>query len=183
MTRRDIIKSLGMVSMHAMFPTVLAGFLASCKNGSTSERQRTFFNDDEYNTLEAVVDIILPATKSASASAVGVPGFLDAVFSACLNDDQRKLIHEGLKVFVFQWQDEDDKMKYVTKVDREAYDGKEEFAWFKIVKQCTLIGFFTSQEGTLHAGDYQKIPDKFVGEVPATNDTLAHSVTALRIAL
>jgi len=183
MTRRDIIKTLGMVSLHAMFPAVLSGFLASCKNGTANEKKLTFFHDDEQDVIKATVDIILPATKSASASAVGVHNFLDDVFTACLNDDQRKLIRDGLKVFTFQWKDQDDKIKFVTMIDREAYDGKEEFAWFKIVKQCTLIGFFTSQEGTTRAGDYQKIPDKFIGEVPATENTLAHSVTALRISL
>ena len=182
MNRREVIKSLGAVSLHALYPSVITTFLTSCKTGE-NEKQFIFFNEDEREVLVAIIDAILPATKTKSASQAGVHLFLDEVFAVCLNDDQKKLIEDGLSTFVFQWKEVDDKIKFLKKTDQQAFGGAEDAAWFKFLKQFTLIGFFTSEEGTTKAGDYQKIPDKFTGEVSVSDAALGHSVTALRFSL
>lgn len=183
MNRRDVIKSLGMVSLHALYPSVLTTFLASCKSGEQNDHLLVFFNAEEFDVIKETIDIILPATRTKSASQTGTHYFVDNVFAACLNDDQKKLIKDGLSIFIFQWKKTDDKTSFVKKIDQQAFTGVEDAAWFKVLKQYTLIGFFTSEEGTTNAGDYQKIPDKFTGDVAVGDATLAHSVTALRFSL
>jgi len=180
MNRRDTIKSLGLISLHSLYPGVLATFLSGCKTGEHEGKPFVFFNDDEQSLIKEVIDIILPATRTKSASAVGVHYFLDGIFAVCLTKDQQALIRKGLSDLNATWKNENDKTKIITMLDEQAYKGDVKSAWFKTIKQYTLIGFFTSEEGTTKAGDYQKIPEKFIGEVAVTPTTLAHGVTNLR---
>lgn len=180
MIRRDVIKSLGLVSAHAMFPSVLASFLESCKSPETQARAFKFLTKEDETFVTEAIDIIIPATKTKSASQTGVQFFLDDVFGICLNEDQKALLTTGLRTVRDTWSNATDKKGTLTQLDQKAFSGDESAAWFKLFKQFTMIGFFTSQEGTTRAGDYQKIPDRFIGEVPADSNTLAHSNTTLR---
>jgi len=180
MNRRDTIKSLGFISLNALYPSVLATFLSGCRSGDLNKTPFVFFNEDERSLIVEVTDIILPATHTKSASEVGVHYFLDGIFAACLNKDQQALIRKGISEISVSWQNAGDKTKIIEALDEQAYKGIQKAAWFKTLKQYTLIGFFTSEEGTTKAGDYQKIPEKFIGEVPVNPGTLAHSITNLR---
>jgi hypothetical protein len=183
MNRRDVIKSLGLISLHAFYPSVLAGFLSSCETGKDSEKHYIFFDREEQVFIKDIIDSILPRTATKSASETGVHYFLDDVFSNCLNEDQKELIKEGLSKIKEAWKIEEDHNKTLNILDEKAYRGDENFAWFKIIKQYTLIGFFTGREGTTKAGDYQKVPDGFVGEIIIDPTTHAHSKTSLKFYL
>lgn len=179
MNRRVVIKSLSAISLHALYPTVLASFLASCAQGSAKEKGFDFFSHEEALLVTEVIDLILPRTKTASASEVNVQHFLDQVFAVCLNPDQQKIIREGLSRLKDNWGQSADKTVLLRSVDEKAFSGDDTAAWFRTLKQYTMIGFFTSKEGTTKAGDYQKIPDKYVGEVRIDEETLAHGKTSL----
>lgn len=179
MNRRDVIKSLGLVSLHALYPSVLNAFQVTSKTGG--ERSNVaFFSSQELMLVKEVIDIILPATKTKSASEVGVHFFLDDVFAACLTSEQKELIKDGLSSLHDTWKNTNNKINSIQALDREAYTGSDRAAWFKTFKQFTLVGFFTSEEGTTRAGEYQKFPDQYVGEIKADDQTLAHGKTSLR---
>lgn len=179
MNRRDVIKSLGLVSLHALYPSVLNAFQVASKTGN--ERSMVaFFSSQELVLVKEVIDIILPATKTKSASDVGVHFFLDDVFAACLTNEQKEVIKNGLSSLGDAWKNTDNKTNSIQTLDREAYSGSEHAAWFKTFKQFTLVGFFTSEEGTTKAGEYQKFPDQYVGEAKVDANTLAHGKTSLR---
>jgi len=180
MERRDVIRSLGLISMHALYPSVLSGFLASCASGEEKERKLSFFDTNDGAMIAEVIDLILPKTATQSASEAGVLNFLDEVFALCLLNKQMLVIKEGLAKFKTEWLQASDKLALVKLTDAKAYSGIEEFAWFKTLKQYTLIGFFTGKEGTLKAGDYQKDPGRFIGVTKAEANTLAHSKTFLK---
>lgn len=180
MNRRELIQSMGLISAHALFPAVLSGFLASCTSTEKKAASYEFFTGNEIDTIISTIDIILPATKTKSASAVDTHLFLDQVFSKCMNTDQQKLIHDGLAQLSIEMKAAPDKLQYLTDLDKKAFDGDDNVAWFKTIKQYTLIGFFTSQEGTTKASNYIKVPDAYKGEVPATEETLNYGRTNLK---
>lgn len=180
MNRREVIKSMGIISLHSLFPSVLAGFVSACRSGEVHEKQWMFFTPEEGLLIIAVIDRIIPATRTCAASEAGVHFFLDEVFARCMLKEQQELIRKGLSALAIQWNGEEDKTSLVAGLDEKAFAGAEEAAWFKTLKQYTLIGYFTGKEGTLKAGDYQKLPDGFVGEVPAGENTRAHSKTFLK---
>jgi len=179
MNRRQVIQSLGLISSHAVFPSVLSSFLASCQAKEQNDYSPEFFRPDEMKTIIATIDVIIPETKTKSASQVGTHKFLDQVFSKCLNTDQQHLIKEGITQLAAGLASSDDKLKYITDLDKKAYSNDASSAYFKTIKQYTLVGFFTSQEGTTKASNYVKIPEAYKGEIPADENTLNYGKTNL----
>lgn len=179
MNRRQVIQSLGFLSSHVMFPSVLSGFLASCTNKEAKDNKYEFFTSEEMKTITETMDIILPATKTKSATQVNAHLFLDQIFAKCMMADQQTVIREGLVQLASGLASATDKLKYLGEIDEKAYAGDENAAFFKTIKQYTMIGFFTSQEGTTKASNYVKIPEDYKGEVPVTENTLNYGKTFL----
>jgi hypothetical protein len=179
MNRRQVIQSLGLISSHAVFPSVLSSFLASCQAKEHSDYNPEFFTTDELNTIIETIDVIIPETKTKSASQVGSHKFLDQVFSKCLNADQQKVIKEGVARLSSELSLADDKQKYLMEVDKKAYSNDASSVYFKTIKQYALVGFFTSQEGTTKASNYVKVPEAYKGEIPQDENTLNYGKTNL----
>jgi hypothetical protein len=179
MNRRQLIQSLAVVSGHVMFPTVLSSFLTGCTNQDMSDYKLVFFTEPEYKSIISIIDIIIPATKTKSASQVNTQIFLDQVFDQCMTAEQQAVIKAGLKQLIPGFEKAPDKLQFITSLDKQAYDNVEEVAYFKIIKQYTMIGFFTSQEGTTKASNYVKIPDEYKSEIKTDANTLNYGKTFL----
>jgi hypothetical protein len=171
---------MGLISLHALFPSVLGGFQTRGESAEDPSRTWLFFEKEEQLVIKEIVDIIIPGTSTKSASETGVHIFLDEVFGKCLSPDQRKLMKTGIFRATADWNSQQDKVRYVKMLDNKAFMNDPAFQWFKIVKQYTMIGFFTSEEGTTRAGDYQKMPAAFVGEIPVSSGAPGHSKTFLK---
>jgi hypothetical protein len=182
MNRRAVIQSLGLISTHALFPSILAGFVSSCTQAPSDHASSlpAFFSGEELEAMAEIVDLILPATKTRSASAVNTHHFLDEVFALCLNEDQQKLVREGLAKLLPGFAAATDKLSYLTEIDQKAYQNEVEWAFFRTIKQYTLVGFFTSQEGITQASHFAKYPGDYQGDVPVDENTLNLAKTNLR---
>jgi hypothetical protein len=167
------------ISGHVMFPSVLSSFLTGCKNQDMSGYTPTFFTKEEYPAIIEIIDIIIPATKTKSASQVNTQVFLDQVFAQCMTKDEQSTLRAGLQQLIPGFNSAKDKLQYITEVDKKAYGNDESAAWFKTIKQYTMIGFFTSQEGETKASNYVKIPGDFKGEIPLNASTLNYGKTFL----
>ena len=179
MNRRQLIQSLAVVTGHAMFPTVLSSFLTGCANHDMSNYKPVFFTESQYKSIILIIDIIIPATKTKSASEVNTQIFLDQVFDQCMTTEQKSVIKEGLKQMIPAFEATPDKLQFIVSLDKKAYDNDEGAAYFKTIKQYTMIGFFTSQEGTTKASNYVKIPDEYKSEIKTDANTLNYGKTFL----
>ena len=179
MNRRQLIQSLALASGSAMFPTVLSTFLTGCANKDMSAYKPVFFSDEEYRSVTSIIDIIIPATKTKSASQVNTQVFLDQVFDQCMDKDQQAVIKDGLKKMIPEFDKAEDKLQYITSLDKKAFDNDESAAFFKTIKQYTMIGFFTSEEGETKASNYVKIPDGYKPEIQLDDNTLNYGKTFL----
>lgn len=180
MNRRQLLQSMALLSGHTLFPSVLSSFLTGCANKDMSGYAPTFFSKDEFDMIPEIIDIIIPATKTKSASQVNTHVFLDQVFTQCLNKDQQALLKEGVKNLVKGFGDAKDKTQYLTDIDKKAFSNNESAAYFKTIKRYTMIGFFTSEEGETKASNYVKIPGEYKGEVPMDANTLSYGKTTLQ---
>ncbi|MDW7693896.1 gluconate 2-dehydrogenase subunit 3 family protein [Flammeovirgaceae bacterium SG7u.111] len=182
MNRREVLQSMGMISAHALFPSILSGFVASC---TSPEKQAAtfsplFFTQQELDEIAQVIDVIIPATKTKSASEVNTHLFLDEVFAKCLTADQQKVMREGVSNLLPAFEKAEDKLSLLTEIDKKAYDNDESTAYFRTLKQYTLVGFFTSQEGETKASNYVKFPGDYDGDVKVDENTLNNGDTSMR---
>lgn len=180
MNRRELIQSMAVLTGHALFPSVLSSFLTGCAHKDMSGYLPSFFTAEEYRVITEIIDIIIPATTTRSASEVNTQVFLDQVFGQCLAKEEQSTMKEGLKSLVRDFHNARDKQQYIATVDRKAFENDESLAYFKTIKRYTMIGFFTSQEGETKASNYVKIPDEYRGEISLDEQTLNYGKTFLQ---
>jgi hypothetical protein len=180
MNRRQVIQSMALLTGHAMFPSVLSSFLTGCANKDMTGYAPTFFSREEFNTITEIVDIILPATGTRSASQVNTHVFLDQVFTQCLTADEQQALRAGVKEMTEGFQGAKDKQAYILEMDKKAFEKDNNAAYFKRIKQYTMIGFFTSEEGETKASNYVKIPEGYEGEIALSAETLNYGKTNLQ---
>ena len=179
MERRELLKSIGLIGGSSLFPAVLSNFLSSCSGKDMSAYTPVFFSKNEYNQITEMIDLLIPATGTKSASQVNVQVFLDQVFQQCLVKEEQQEIHDGLKSIETGFDTAKDKQAFVKELDEKAFGKKEANAWFRSIKKYTLIGFFTSEEGVTKASNYVKAPEAYKGDIPADETTLNYGRTTL----
>lgn len=171
---------MALLTGHAMFPSVLSSFLTGCANQDMSGYQPTFFDRPQFKAITEIIDIIIPATGTKSASQVNTHVFLDQVFSQCLTTEEQTVLRSSIKKMVKEFGGAKDKQQYITELDKKAFENDEASAYFKMIKRYTMIGFFTSQEGETKASNYVKIPEGYKGEIPLDSKTLNYGKTTLQ---
>jgi gluconate 2-dehydrogenase gamma chain len=129
-----------------------------------------FFNADEFRTVEILAAMIIPTDDAPGAKEAQVANYIDfVVFSAAEFEPtlQSKWIdglafleHESQKQFSksFREVDEGDRIKLLTDMSALERDSKahhEGFAFFSVVKDMTVEGFYTSKIGLIDVLDYQ----------------------------
>jgi hypothetical protein len=180
MHRRQVIQSMAILTGHAMFPSVLSSFLTGCANLDMSGYQPTFFDGRQFKAMTEIIDIIIPATATKSASQVNTQVFLDQVFTQCLTGEEQTALRNSVKTMVKEFNNAKNKQQYITELDKKAFDNDKTAAYFKTIKRYTMIGFFTSQEGETKASNYVKIPEGYKGEILLDSNTLNYGKTTLQ---
>jgi hypothetical protein len=138
--------------------------------GPAAKYSPQFFNADEFRIVEILAAMIIPTDDAPGANEAQVASYIDfVVFSAAEFEPtlQRKWIdglafleHESQKQFgkSFREVDEGDRIKLLTDMSAPERDSKaahEGFAFFSVVKDMTVEGFYTSKIGLIDVLDYQ----------------------------
>lgn len=167
--RRSFLRGTSALMAHASFPGVLAAFLAGSTTASASPTQPTFFNEADMQRVTLLVDMILPATDSPSASEARTHLFIDAALSACATSKQQSTFRAGLAALVADGFDKANATERVALLQRRAakdvalpYDE----SFFKILKDYTLTGYFHSEIGATRALAYERVPGGYQGDIP-----------------
>lgn len=182
MNRRSIIQSIGLISTHALFPGILANFVLGCQQDpkERARREPVFFQATTFAELPLLLDLIIPATQTKSASEVGVHLFLDEIFHKCLPTNQQSELQAGITQLISELQRADDAEAFLRARDQKAYTFDPNYRYFILLKQYTLVGFFTSQEGMTKASNYVKVPGEYQGEIAFGPETLNYGKTDMR---
>ena len=129
-----------------------------------------FFKPDEFRTVEILTELILPADDKPGAKEAQVGNYIDfVVFSAgefvpALQrewiDGLGLLARESQKQFgtSFLGSSEADRVELLTEMSLPERDPKvyhEGYGFFRLVKEMTVEGFYTSRIGLIDVLDYQ----------------------------
>lgn len=177
MNRREAISSVALL----LGGTILGAeaFLSGCK---TKSDLGISFTPSDISFLDEVAETILPATSTPGAKAAKVGEFMSVYVRDCYEEKDQKVFMDGLKKLdeasktknskSFMDSSPEQRHDLLVSLDAEAkaYDKskKEEDPkhYFRMIKELTLFGFFTSEPGATQALRYVAVPGKYEGCIP-----------------
>ena len=180
MDRRDAIGRIAVIMGGTMIGAEF--LLAGCKpNGPATITN--LFDDDHVAYLDEVADTILPDTASSpGAKAAKVGAFMAVMVRDCYETADQDVFLKGFakideaanKKFSKKFMDLDaaQKTALLTDLDKEqeAYSKtkkpKDPNHYFRMMKELTLLGYFTSEVGATKALRYVPVPGRYDGCIP-----------------
>lgn len=156
-------------------------FLEGCTRKATPGVQG-LFEAETVDFLGNVADTILPPTHSPGAREAGVGSFIPVMVRDCYTPEAQQVVLEGLhkldaassRAFSrnFQALHTAERTELLAEVDKEAREYQRTKTadaidhYFHLLKQLTLLGYFTSELGATKALRYVQVPGRYDGDYP-----------------
>jgi hypothetical protein len=179
LTRREAVRRVAALLGGAALVGQSA-WLAGCE-GSRYARRGATFTAIEIALLDEIAETILPATNTPGAKAAGVGPFIAMMVTDVYAPDQRRLFREGLRTLERECQTQHgvdflgaspaQRQALLERLDREQVGpapsgGVARPIYFRMLKELTLLGYFTSEIGYTQAQRYIETPGRFDPCVP-----------------
>jgi hypothetical protein len=175
--RRDALLGFSALSAHALFPSVRAEAEAAVAriDAAGPPWEPKFFPKDRAAMLEALVETILPKTDSPGAREARVHVFADLALRDCYTADEQKLFIAGLDALgadcrtrhgrPFEACSPEERHALLSALDARSYapDTGPRGSFVRILKDLTLVGFFTSRIGATEVLAYEAVPGGYHG--------------------
>ncbi|MEJ7589743.1 MAG: gluconate 2-dehydrogenase subunit 3 family protein [Ferruginibacter sp.] len=179
MTRRDLLQNVAIL----LGGSIVGGSVFSVSGCKSTDRQvNALFTESQLALMNEVADTILPTTSTPGAKAAKVGNFMALMVLDCYTEQDQKIFKEGLKKIDELSDKQFDKSfieaapaqrtQLLTTLDNEQkdYQGKkakdDSTHYFLMMKQLTVLGYFTSKEGATMALRYLPVPGKYDGNYP-----------------
>jgi hypothetical protein len=186
MNRRDAVKRVAILMGGALSASTLSVMLDSCQSNGPQQGKGTAFTADEEQMITRMADVIIPKTDTPGAVDAGVPPFIVMMMQECYAENDQQQFHRGLAAFDAlckkQWGDHFLKLspeKQVAAVkdldsrilgpkdaQKASGDADKDLAFYRHLKELTLIGFFSSKPGATETLRYVQVPGRYDGCVP-----------------
>jgi hypothetical protein len=131
------------------------------------------FSRHERIMLDEIADTIIPRTGTPGAKDAAVGAFIARYALACYDETQLRILRQGIATLGagFLKASKAQRQALLTDIDlqarRHAKDaGDAAPHYFTLMKQLTLLGFFTSEPGSTRVLRYRQVPGKYRGCVP-----------------
>jgi gluconate 2-dehydrogenase gamma chain len=189
MDRRDALKRTAWLMGGAISAPALAGILKGCTAKPSVDWKPQFFSEEQAAIISEVAEIIIPKTDTPGAKETGVPGFIDLLLKDVYSkEDQDRFINE-LKAFdqeaittkgdSFLDLDPEDQQAFVKQKHDEAVQAEAngpraprgttpKRPFVLMMKELTMLGYFTSEVGATQVLQYDPVPGAYKGCVPLT---------------
>lgn len=180
MNRRDALSRVALL----LGGTVIGGsvFLEGCKPADKKYGTETKFSAEDIAYLDEIAETIIPTTNTPGAKAAKVGAFMTVMVNDCYDEDNQKAFKEGMGKLNSESKKKFEKdFMEITPAQRKelltALDGEQKaYAktkkkedpnhYFRLMKELTLLGYFTSEIGATQALRYLPVPGRYDGNVP-----------------
>lgn len=168
MNRRAAVERISLIlGGAALSPQLTAGLMGQVTNSGAS----VAVDEAQQALLAELADMIIPTTDTPGAKAAGVEQFIVRLMRDCYVIEEQRSFYDGLAKL-----DADSKAAHEGKGFVELDEAgkkamveqtvKTNKAFFKLMKELTVAGYFTSEIGATQALAYLPIPGQFLGDVP-----------------
>jgi hypothetical protein len=166
MKRRDAMKKVVAIMGASLSASTLLVFQQSCK--SDTNPQPGTFTEKDSEMLSQIGEIIIPETDTPGAAAVNIGAFSVMMLEECYPQEARDKVISFLSEISpgFKGKSHDNQLKQIRDIDTLVYDEenkKGKYEGYKIIKELTMLGYFTSEPGMTEALSYVKVPGRYEG--------------------
>jgi hypothetical protein len=175
MERRELLKWIAAVTGCAFAGTSRAAFAATAITAPPAG-----YSQADIALLDEIADTILPRTSTPGAKDVGVGAFIARYSLQCYSEAELAIVRDGLRTLDalsrsaagtgFHQAAPRQRTALLTRIDAEArlhaQGQPAQPHYFSLLKQLTLLGYFTSEPGSTKALRYRPVPGKYKGIVP-----------------
>jgi hypothetical protein len=140
------------------------------------------FSPEQISFLDEVAETIIPTTSTPGAKAAKVGQFMQTMVTDCYDEKDQQVFLTGLASIDkacekmhghgFMKANPEQRTALLTAIDKEATAYKKSKKesdpnhYFSLMKQLTLLGYFSSEIGATQALRYVAIPGKYEGCIP-----------------
>jgi Gluconate 2-dehydrogenase subunit 3 len=172
-TRREAIRRVSALFGGA----VLVGQSAWLTGCATGRRSSDLLSETDVVLLDEIADTILPATKTPGAKAAGVGPFIAVMVRDTYDPGEQRTFLDGLETLERESQLQNgggfmasspaQRVALLERIDRETIDylrqpgNADRPHYFRMIKELTLLGYFTSEIGYTQAMRYAETPGRF----------------------
>jgi len=160
--RREVLRVISLAAAASQFAgfhrwSFACGQAQPIRAAKTSYRPR-FFSSDEYATLELLTDLIIPSDGSPGAREAGVSEFIDFMVASdpkiqyrfryglsWIDTHARWLHNKAFRELAAEQQT--DILEHLAYKDQHRPREEDGQAFFKLVREYTVMGFYTSRIG------------------------------------
>jgi gluconate 2-dehydrogenase gamma chain len=183
MNRRELLQRVALLMGGTLSAPAVLAVLNGCSAKPSAGWHPLFLSQDEGAVVEDVADLIIPGARE-----VGVPAFIDVILKdAYPSEDQVRFV-SGLKEFDEEAQrahgkpflklPQAQRLAVVQQVHDSAVAAEKKQAdqdvpasertrpFVLMMKELTLLGFFTSQVGVTQVLQYDPVPGGFQACIP-----------------
>ena len=187
MNRRDALSKVALLIGGTLSaPTLLAMSRAGEAKNTSMALESFSLNDTQRKIVAEVAEHIIPRTSTPGAKDAGVPAFIEMMLNDCYKAPEHKSFLAGVsdlekKNFLTQSKEQQvatlkqletdtkelmkqynvKQVKVGDNVDKESMDAKQGVPFWRLMKELTLLGYYTSEEGIKASFIYEPIPGKF----------------------
>lgn len=140
------------------------------------------FSASEIALLDEIGDTIIPSTDVPGAKATGIGAFMAMMVNHCHEAAEQAVFKAGLRTLAatfrarfgteFTQGSSAQRIALLAELDREQLahtatrPRNEPPHSFRLMKELTLLGYFTSEIGATQALRYEEVPGRFNGNAP-----------------
>ena len=186
MNRRDALGRVALLMGGAITAPTMIAFLDGCKTKDAATAGANFaFDADQLTLVSEVAEVIIPKTDTPGAKEAKVGEFVQKMLKDCYYEKDQKSFMDGLaklqdKNFMKASAEEQtallttsekESMDELTKIGDERKKAREAgktfeepgVPFFRLMKELTLLGYFTSEQGAQQALVYVPVPGRYDG--------------------
>lgn len=176
MNRKEAVQYIGLLLGGALVGA--NSFLTGCRGADQGQQ----FSTGDIALLDEIADTILPPTATPGAKDAKVGAFMAIMVNECYDKNEQETFVLGMKKLralcqqkynaSFTEMSPADRHELLVQLDREQKEymreRKEEQPahYFRMMKELTLLGYFTSEPGCTKAKRYVPVPGRFEGCIP-----------------
>lgn len=182
MDRREALRRTALLMGGVVSAPAIMGVLKGCTSKPGIDWKPAFLGEDQASIITQVAEIIIPRTDTPGAKDAGVPGFIDQMLKEVYSKEDQEYFLNGMKAFnegataaygdVFSELDAEDQEAYVKKVHADAIEAENNTdpapkrPFILMMKELTMLGYFTSEAGATQVLQYVAVPGAYKGCIP-----------------